>query len=380
MSVTADGSPEAVPKSAPVRVRETTRIPELDSLRGLGALAILAFHLWPATFFLGWSRVDLFFVMSGYLITTINLKYGGERGFLLKFYLRRILRTWPAYFAVVAVVCLIGLGNGRLPRVDALAYHLTFTQNTSYYWSGDPPRLDRLLLHTWCLAIEEQFYLLWPALMMAVGVRKLLPLSVWLIISSVMLRASGLHPWTLAARCDGLGLGAILAVALREGEWDRNRMRAMRITFASLSGVAAVGIIVLYSPIFSAVSTGQTFSQPLSPVESLMILFVSTFYTGLVALVVCHSGQRGLRVLRTKALCYIGRISYGIFLCHFVVIGLISEWYASTGQPARMGLGIFVLCILVGALSWEVLEKPLANLKRYLPYRSYELSIRPAHG
>lgn len=375
-----DNADSPAPDRREGRRRPSTRVPELDALRGGGALAILAFHIWPGTFFFGWSRVELFFVISGYLITTIILKYGDSSGFMARFYARRALRTWPAYFLLMAVASALNAGAPPGARLRDLAYHLTFCQNVPYYRSATPPDFNPALVHTWCLAVEEQFYLLWPPLLWAFRGRKLGPFLALVVTNAVILRGSGLHPWTLAARCDGLAIGSALAVLLRDGDWVRARLGALRRAFTLLTAAAALGVVALYSPLASAVSPTQTFSQPIGFAGSLLILAVNLFYAGVVALVVCHSGRPGLRPLRARAIRYLGQSSYGLFLFHFEVIRRFHVYYNHEGLPPAVGVAVGALCVALGALSWEYLEKPLAGLKQHLPYRAPGRTEDPADG
>ena len=145
------------------------RIPELDALRGIAAVVIVIFHSNVRRFPWGWAAVDLFFVLSGFLITGIVLRHGGSRGFLSRFYIRRALRIFPAYYLVVLGLVVF---RNMLPRpVDprGLIYELTYTQFLPYYWFAEAPRYSPYLGHTWTLAIEEQFYLVWPALILLAG-------------------------------------------------------------------------------------------------------------------------------------------------------------------------------------------------------------------
>ncbi len=130
VSVTSDARPT---------LARSRRIEELDALRGIGSFALLAFHLWPGTFFFGWTRVDLFFVLSGYLITSIILRQLDQPRFLRRFWTRRALRIWPAYYILLVFVCVRASCQGNSPRLDALLEHLSFTQNVPYYWEGAVP-------------------------------------------------------------------------------------------------------------------------------------------------------------------------------------------------------------------------------------------------
>src|SRR5262249_22627254 len=160
----------------------------------------------------GWTGVDLFFVLSGYLITGIILRHGAQSGFLVKFYMRRGLRIWPIYYIALAVlVCLIM----RMPEplsLRSLPYYLTYTQHFPLYWRNAAPTLAPFD-HTWTLALEEQFYIIWPALVLLAGRKRVVPLCIGVIALAVMAREGGYLAWsafserTLLGRCDGFALG-----------------------------------------------------------------------------------------------------------------------------------------------------------------------------
>ncbi len=214
------------------------RVPELDALRGLAALAIVLFHLKMGVFPGFGSAIDLFFVLSGYLITSIVLREWGTRGFLRIFYIRRALRIWPIYYLAIAACYLM---NPCLPRPDPLegsGYFWTYTQFIPGYWGGEIPTFSRLARHTWTLAIEEQFYLFWPVLVGLAGRRWLLAISLPMLLAPVVMRSMGFFPHLLLTRCDGLALGAILAGLLfDQARVERNRRR-FQVGFAAVFALA----------------------------------------------------------------------------------------------------------------------------------------------
>src|SRR5262249_12621797 len=123
----------------------------------------------------------LFFVLSGYLITNIILKYEESPHFIMSFYARRGLRIWPIYFLLLFVLVAV---NCFLPHPYSLAglpYYLTYTQNAPLYWGKPMPPFNPAFDHPWTLALEEQYYLLWPALVLCVGKRRL----VWLCLALI---------------------------------------------------------------------------------------------------------------------------------------------------------------------------------------------------
>ncbi|MHC5541227.1 acyltransferase family protein, partial [Singulisphaera rosea] len=131
---------------------------------------------------------------------------------------------------------------------------------------------------------------------------------------------------------------------------------------------STVAVVVLCSPLVSAAPRSEEYSGPLSAAESLVLFLVSLCFAGVVALVVIHSGLPGLRLLRARPMCYLGQVSYGIYLYNFPIVYGLANHYGRSALPVSVGIGVFLLCILVGALSWELFEKPLVALKRWLPY------------
>ncbi len=225
------------------------RVAELDSLRALAAIVVLFFHLDPFRYVPGWSGVDLFFVLSGYLITSIIIRNGETRGFYRNFYARRTLRIWPTYYLTVLVLVAV---NPFLPRPGSFAdlpYVLTYTQYTPIYWGKEPPPNYPALNHTWTLAIEEQFYLIWPALVLWVGRKRLVPLCLMTIGLAMAARDGGnfLIPkypqLVLVSRCDGFAIGGLLACSFEEGGWAWRRQRLAGYVFGAAVGSALIYLI-----------------------------------------------------------------------------------------------------------------------------------------
>ena len=133
------------------------RVPELDALRAIAAGIVLVFHLRPQSFPFGWTGVDLFFVLSGYLITSIILGHGDSPGFYRNFYMRRGLRIWPIYYLTLFVLLATNPLLDQPQPMRGLAYVLTYTQNTPLFWRKIPPLFHRAFDHSWTLALEEQF-------------------------------------------------------------------------------------------------------------------------------------------------------------------------------------------------------------------------------
>jgi peptidoglycan/LPS O-acetylase OafA/YrhL len=345
------------------------RIAELDGLRGLAALLILAHHYKPAFVPCGWAAVDLFFVLSGFLITTIILRDGQEPQFLRNFYIRRGLRIWPIYYLAILALLLAGRWLPQANDPGGLPYALVYAQNLPRYWSGRSPEFSPYLAHTWSLAVEEQFYLLWPALVLLVGPRRLLGAALALLAGSVVARSAGLHWWLLLARGDGLALGAILA-ALRH-----NRERpgpALRNALIAI-GLAATGYLAVLGTIGGLAQHGP----PRWP--SATLLAVNLLGFAAVGLVCQGAGGRAFAVLRRPRLVYLGQISYGLYLYHFIIMVLGDDLAKRLGMGGRpfWREALMLGCTFgLAALSWRFVERPLLAWKDRFAYRPEPVNVQ----
>ncbi len=338
-------------------VRSQGRILELDSLRGIGAIAVLAFHLWPKSFSFAGTRVDLFFVISGYLISRLLLRSEFSLGFLAAFWTRRLLRTWPTYYILIFYLYEYNNYGNFFHGENALWRYLLFCQNLGHYWSTSVPSLHLAVLHTWSLAIEEQFYFLFPMFFLFFGKKHLLLFSIVLLINSVIARSAGLNSYVLLARCDGLSLGAILAVLNQKSITPFHRKGATLF-------ICSLGLCLMVTAYHQMDTPYPTNGR--TAADSLAILGVSCFYYGVVDLVINHHGQPFLKFARFRPLVYLGQISYGIYLYHALIIIEIERFHY--GKSAWTDALAIVTTILVSIFSWEVLERNTAKLKSLVPY------------
>ena len=341
----------------------------------------MIFHLNPAAFPPGWTGVDLFFVLSGYLITNIILKYQQSPRFLLAFYARRGLRIWPIYYLVFILLIAI---NPFLPKpyaLDAWPFYATYTQNLPSYWGGHMPPFNPAFDHTWTLAIEEQYYLLWPALVMLAGPRRCLPLCLAVIALAFVAREGfafyfvvpvvrpAMSERLLIARCDGFALGGLLAVLFREPLAGRLPLRQVCVLGAAL--VVGGGYLAI------AFATGGpgALGLPTPGNPALTILMVGLFYFSVVGFVLLGSGRPILAALRWKPLCDLGVISYGLYMYHYVIYWMIDGFGANPDdfnyhQPWPVSAAKVLLTIAVAIVSWHCVEKPIMRLKGRFEYQN----------
>jgi peptidoglycan/LPS O-acetylase OafA/YrhL len=341
------------------------RVPELDALRGLAALAVLLFHFRPQTFRGGWTAVDLFFVLSGYLITSLILRHGDTPHFFRSFYARRTLRIWPIYYLTLLAFILV---NPHLPHPlpqEGLPYYLTFTQNIQYYdlsFTDLAPNLGGPLYPMWSLALEEQFYLFWPFVVLLAGRRRLIPLAAGLLVVAVLARYRGYNVQILLTRCDGFALGSLLAALVADRDWLARNAGWSRWSLGALGAVSFAGLLWIMQayPI-----GGGTAALP-----SLSVLLTNLFYFAVVGLVVLSAGSRSLAPLRWRPLGYIGLISYGLYLYHDIVFSIANYSGAERGLGDRWWFEPIKLAapFAVAAASWHFIERPILSLKDRFAY------------
>ena len=358
------------------------RIPELDALRGIAALVIVVFHMRYVDSAPGLgTAVDLFYVLSGYLITTIILDQGRSPGFFGAFYARRALRIWPIYYlALVACVAL----NGLLPRRESMAgfwWYFGYLQYVPGYWGGETPPFSRLFSHTWTLAIEEQFYLLWPMVVVLIGRRRLLWAVLPLLVVPSVMRTHGFHRHMLLTRCDGLALGALLAGLF----YDRARVEAHRRAFRR--GFVAVGLVAAVvwqvgCPLLARLD------GPIPAMWAIRAFALATgsacwVYFALVGLVLLAEGSPRLAPLRDRRLVHLGAISYGIYLYHpfvLIFVPIVQKAIGTKLAPWMVDAAKVGGCVGLAEVSWRVVERPLLRLKDRFPYaRESSGSYRGPH-
>ncbi len=323
--------------------------------------------------------MDLFFVLSGYLITSILLRHQQSPQFLGAFYARRGLRIWPIYY--LTLLTLVGM-NRFLPHpypLDALPYYLTYTQNFPSYWGKPMPPFNPAFDHTWTLALEEQYYLLWPALIAIAGRRRVVGLCLTLIAVSFIARSgfelyfvlpirfNALSERLLPARCDGFALGGLLAALFRQTQHAAAAKRRTLIVWAAfIISASVLGTqFVRHGP--------GALGLPTPSDPALTILLVDLFYFGVVGLVLAYHGRPWLAPLRLRALAAPGVISYGIYVYHYPIYWAIDGFGSGSDPFVYQQSWIIrgcklVVTLLVAAASWQLLEKPLLGLKRIFPY------------
>jgi peptidoglycan/LPS O-acetylase OafA/YrhL len=355
------------------------RIRPLDGIRALAVLAVLATHAGIPFLPGGFVGVDVFFVLSGFLITSLlyNELVVTGRIDLAGFWTRRARRLLPA--ALVMIVAVVAARPLFVPdsvaalRSDAIATALWSgnwrwaLQGTDYFAQGATPSP---LQHTWSLAVEEQFYLLWPLLILAccaVKRRRLLALSVAGVAVSALatyvlarVASPGRVYFGTDTRAQELLVGAALA-ALLAPTW---RWRAAPLGMPSPQPAGRRPLPLLLSVCGFAALTGIATAADGAPSEFRhgLLLFTALAAAALVAGVVLDSGQPVARLLSTRPLVGIGRISYGLYLWHWpVYLALDGERSGLHGYPlAALRAGVTGV---VAAASFVLIERPAQRVR-----------------
>ena len=378
------------------------RIPALDGARGLAILAVMLFHFSFAGARLarteatwlddlvgkvvgpGWAGVDMFFVLSGFLITGLLLNAKGTSGFLRFFYARRWLRIWPAYYVVLivlmAVVPLIDPAGEAPARelTERILWYATFAINIVATF-GTGLSLDLLLGgHLWSIAVEEQFYLVWPVVVLLLNRRLLVVACCGMIVGAlairIVLEASGESVGAyllMPARMDGLAVGALVAVAAR----DPAALRMMR-KYAPWTAAALTVLTVLFVVLGDLTPPRDSWTQTVG-FSAVALLFGAL----LIYVIGAKTGDFGYGMLVSKPLTAMGKYSYAMYLVHVPILrilmwkegGIVSD--ASVYGSFLFGQLGFILVagtisFMLAWLSWRVLESPFLQAKTLFPYGS----------
>ena len=348
-------------------------LPFLDGLRAISILLVLGFHqLGPITGWLGaqlngWVGVDLFFIISGYLITSILLREREKRGsFSLKnFYMRRWLRICPAYYAFLAFMFVWMLFR-RQHDFSAFAVAGFYLTNLDLSAGWGLCTAASGLLHTWSLSVEEQFYLLCPGTLKIVG-DKALKLCLGLIAAvycwRLYLVAAGAS-WLrlsvgLDTKLDSIMLGVVLAIVLTN---QSIRARSERL-FAN----SALQYGVLSGLLISCHFLGHpgTELQPMlfwAVKLPVVLLFMTVFLLSLLA----QPESKTASFLSSKPLVWIGRLSYSLYLWHVVVNFPCTDAIFQSlchHKKLLMELAKYATCFGFAASSYYLIEKPFLKLK-----------------
>jgi len=350
--------------------------PALDGLRGVAILMVVFLHNFGFMnyFFFGWLGVDLFFVLSGFLITDILMNSLDKPHFLRNFYMKRILRIFPLFYLIV-ILCLF-----ILPAIKSL--HLDvhyYKENQLWFWTYlqnwlfiiKEPQGEKFLLHTWSLAVEEQFYLVWPVIILLFRKPKvLLTIALIILVLTGVLRYivwiskvedlaySSLYTFT---RIDGLCIGSAVALLLRINPGFLKKYTTLIVL---LMAVINFG--------FYFINNHRSFTLP-------YLAFIGyTTFAVLFGLLVYEAVTGKSKIIKflleNRPLKFFGKISYGLYVYHwpvflicfpFVTEFVLNNMHISSRLAATTSsIIVTVATILLSVISYRYFEKPFLNLKK----------------
>jgi peptidoglycan/LPS O-acetylase OafA/YrhL len=334
---------------------------DIEGLRAVAVIGVVAFHFGVPYIPGGFVGVDIFFVISGYLITRLliqELEHNGRID-LLRFYGRRARRLLPAVLlmtlvTLAAIPLILGPSDQLRYAASAAATSLyasnfLFLQQTVNYFN--PTNASNPFLHTWSLGVEEQFYLVWPALLLLACRRRFRPLRLAVVLGSVTMLSFALclwltrlhQPWAFYAspsRAWEFGAGGLAALPWMT-RWTQ-RFKAV----ALLGWVAAGGLILSFGLITEA-----------SDIPGFIVLLPVAATVCMLLSGAAQSEQGPARILRTAPFQWFGRRSYSLYLWHWPIIALAGALYPSLGVRSRLVCAAMTL--ICAAASYQWLEDPV---------------------
>lgn len=360
-------------------------IPELNGVRGIAIILVLLFHFGEklpmipralmTPFEFGWSGVDLFFVLSGFLITGILMNTRDAPNYFSSFYARRALRIFPIYilstfvFFHVAIPLAHHFGIWRLVNHSLEPWYWLQLSN----WQSAFGRDLTLVTHFWSLAVEEQFYLVWPMVVFLTPKSRLSHVCVLLIVLGLGLRCAFYHdlpmyPALLTRltpfRIDTLAFGGLLAILVENRSWTAVLNRGLGPT-AATAGTLLLGLLIAAGTCSPADPLIATFGFTLLAVLASCLVFYAYVGSG--------SSRPVARWLRHPVLMRFGKYSYGMYVLHFPICIYSNQLLVTLSGRIRPGLLILSWAIskltglaisyVVALASWNLVEKHFLGMK-----------------
>lgn len=375
MSATAISSAPVVPARAP------SRILELDGLRALAIIPVILHHSWPKGHWSsfvgesGWMGVDLFFVLSGYLITGILLNtVRGKHGYR-NFLARRSLRIFPLYYLCLGLFTAVAVFRSDHASWEAMkawggvGWFFVYLGNFRAAWMNHlPPVLSFATL--WSLQVEEQFYLFFPLAVALLSTENLKRFLVGCAVAAPVLRSAMVlfAPHSAVAgyalmpcRMDALAMGGLLAVAFRSGAPPR----ASHARLSFLIGAAAA------AGIFLAALRHQPDATAYDPwMRSVGYSAVDFTCAALLCWVLVSPANALSGILRRRALVYTGQIAYGLYLLHEPASWAARKFLGNIETHSPLSVPITMAAsFAAAALSWRFFESPFLAWKQRFQVR-----------
>jgi peptidoglycan/LPS O-acetylase OafA/YrhL len=369
------------------QIQSNKHFPELDGLRGIAILMVIAFHYFPNVYFLkfGWSGVDLFFVLSGFLISSRLIPFINDKGILLQFYRNRLLRIIPLYFTFLISFFLFWFFFANKDTVLQNPFYTNnwyafflFIQNWIYIHFPEQPLES--LNHFWSLAVEEQFYIFFPIFILLTRKPKRI-LAIALVLIFIILLGRSLYYfvfstnyqsiyWNTFFRADSFLIGSVVFIIFNYYNNSKELFKTY-IYYFFASVILIVSGAIFYKSILMSNPSFQTFGY-----TCISVIF------GYILLQSINSSNHLLsRMLSNSTLQYLGKISYGLYIFHwpiyFMGFGILNKifknHYINYAQLNTLNICCSILItFLISHLSYKYFESYFLNLKKKLRISKYK--------
>jgi peptidoglycan/LPS O-acetylase OafA/YrhL len=357
----------------------------LDGLRGIAALGVAIMHVYYAqTFWVLWSMVDLFFVLSGFLVGSLLLD---DRINIGNFLARRALRIWPVYYLSLAIAVVVSyariVGNPSIEEPSGVLPSVFFVQFVDLYGLTDVQaqgQIQNYLLwfkHSWTIAVEQQFYVLLPLVLVLFhpSARHVFFGSLMAVAGVVLLRSSGQGIAVLASRADGLLLGVALAALFSARQGALPGGRSLPRLLWPFLGLAGAALVVPY------VASGYLGRIPEGslPTNPFTVLGFCTMYFALVGWLITQPRSMLSGLLGSTVPVYLGGVSYAVYMFHPLIQGFVGMYDRSVPLaelPWPLQVAMWLLILGCSHLSKVVVENRFNALKSRFPlYREATPSV-----
>lgn len=364
-----------------------SRIEGLDGLRGLAIVLVLLFHQQVAPF--GWIGVQLFFVLSGYLITGI-LDRDREKSlwrYLFDFYGRRALRIFPVYYALLGALAIACLATTRTAPTSAigmelrrlsldLPYAATYLYN--FHHSIAPFEDAKSIGHLWSLCVEEQFYLIWPLLLYTLSPKRTARALLFIVLLGPVFRW-GVHRWFEGA---GVSEPSLAVYFITSSHFDAfavgglvrlHEPRSPRAFIAVTWGAVAVGSLIAFASASPPSLPSLGYPSGMEPAGGFLWGYSVLNLAAAATVVAVARGHLSPRLWRSPVLSYLGRISYGMYVFHMPLQLMVHA--AWRDGPLLLKLLVHAaITISCADLSFRFFETPILKLKsKWFETKNHEL-------